>query len=159
MDNYKLFNENAKYDSIEFDIVKSIIDELNSKNIEISSLTVKNKLREESYYISQNQVSTFLRNNYKNLNLSVKGYSIIKPIYRIYCVNDNENNLNTNKCYTCKYTHICKYNSTNNISKTFTEDVIAETPGKAKYKFKKILLSKYPSLDIQYIDINAKLKK
>lgn len=159
MNNYKLFNENAKYDSIEFDIVKSIIDELNSKNIEISSLTVKNKLREESYYISQNQVSTFLRNNYKNLNLSVKGYSIIKPIYRIYCVNNNENNLNTNKCYTCKYTHIHKYTSTDNISKTFTEDIIAETPGKAKYKFKKMILSKYPSLDIQYIDINAKLKK
>lgn len=151
MSNYKLFNENAGYDSIEFDIVKSIIDELNSKNIEISSLTVKNKLRDEEYYVEQKQVSSFLKNNYKNLNLSFS-YSTQFPIYKIYKLNDIPTDIE--KEYLCSYSYFC-----GNKLYNFNETVIAATPGKAKYKFKKMLLDKYPSLDILYIYINARLKK
>ena len=157
MENKQLFNENATIYDIEFDIVSSIISELIKDNpdVEITTKFIKDKLREEGYYITQRQVSYFMDKHYSDFGLNFQ-MSNDYPIHRIYYYISNNSTVKSDKysessCNNITDTtdtdnvYICKYDGKEAV-------VYASSYGKAKYKFRKEIFRFCPILTIYDVD-------
>ena len=150
MENKQIFNENAGIYDVEFDIVSSIISELikDDPNVEITTKFIKDKLREEGYYITQRQISYFMDNHYENLGLNFE-MSNDYPIHRVYyyilnkTINKSDNDIDLDDDTDNVY--ICKYDDKEAVIK-------ASSYGKAKYKFRKEIFRFCPILTMYDVD-------
>ena len=155
MENKQIFNENAGIYDVEFDIVSSIISELikDDPNVEITTKFIKDKLREEGYYITQRQISYFMDNHYENLGLNFE-MSNDYPIHRVYYYilnktinksDDDDIDLYEDDDTDTDNVYICKYDDNEAVVK-------ASSYGKAKYKFRKEIFRFCPILTIYDVD-------
>lgn len=153
MENKQIFNENAGIYDVEFDIVSSIISELikDDTNVEITTKFIKDKLREEGYYITQRQISYFMDNHYENLGLNFE-MSNDYPIHRVYyyilnkTINKSEDDdIDLYEDDDTDNVYICKYDDKEAVIK-------ASSYGKAKYKFRKEIFRFCPILTMHDVD-------
>lgn len=157
MENKQLFNENATIYDIEFDIVSSIILELIKDNpdVEITTKFIKDKLREEGYYITQRQVSYFMDKHYSDFGLNFQ-MSNDYPIHRIYYYISNNSTVKSDKYSESSCNNITDTTDTDNVYICKYDDkeavVIATSYGKAKYKFRKEIFRFCPILTIYDVD-------
>lgn len=153
MENKQIFNENAGIYDVEFDIVSSIISELikDDPNVKITTKFIKDKLREEGYYITQRQISYFMDNHYENLGLNFE-MSNDYPIHRVYyyilnkSINkSDDDSIDLYEDDDSDNVYICKYDDNEAVVK-------ASSYGKAKYKFRKEIFRFCPILTIYDVD-------